>query len=79
MGSITWEYLTLPESDRDRLARLGSDGWELAATGGDADGRLLYLKRPALDLRERVTLDQRRRLYESLGLNSGPQAAADRP
>ena len=78
MGHITWEYLTLPESDRNRLASLGSDGWELVSIGGDADGRLLYLKRPALDLRERITLDQRRRVYESLGLDSGPHAVAER-
>ena len=42
--STPWEYLTLPEAERDSLAQLGMDGWELVAVGGDPDERLLYLK-----------------------------------
>ena len=62
-----WEYLTLPEADRERLPILGRDGWELVGIGGGAAERLLYFKRAIADLRERVTAEQRSRYYESLG------------
>lgn len=77
MGHVAWDYLTLEERDRDRLPALGEAGWELAGVGGEAEGRLLYLKRPAMDFRERVTLDQRRRYYASLGLDPGSETDAD--
>ena len=64
-----WEYLTVPETERDRLADLGMEGWELVAIGGDGDDRLLYLKRPVQSLRERVTIEQRNRYYRSRGLD----------
>lgn len=54
-GRTAWEYLTLSEAEVD-LAALGRDGWELAAVGPTG---ALYFKRPALDFRERITLDQR--------------------
>jgi hypothetical protein len=79
MGYTAWEYRTLPECDRDRLVDLGSDGWELVGIGGEADARLLYLKRLALDFRERVTLDQRRQVYESLGLDARRDPSSDTP
>ncbi len=79
MGHIAWEYRTLPERDRDQLADLGSDGWELVGIGGEVEARLLYLKRPALDFRERVTLDQRRQVYQSLGLDAGQVPNSDTP
>jgi hypothetical protein len=69
MTTATWEYLTLPETERDRLLHLGMEGWELVAIGGDPDDRLLYLKRPVLSLRERVTIEQRNRYYLSRGLD----------
>jgi hypothetical protein len=71
MGSAatttTWEYLLLPETERDRLADLGTDGWELVAIGGRPDERLLYLKRPAQSLAARVTTEHR--YYVSRGLD----------
>lgn len=70
MGHVAWAYLTLPESERDRLGALGGEGWELVGVGGDADEGVLYLKRAALDFRERVTMEQRRRYYEALGLEA---------
>ncbi len=70
MGYVAWAYLILPESERDRLEALGSEGWELVGVGGDADEGVLYLKRRALDFRERVTMEQRRRYYESLGIEA---------
>jgi hypothetical protein len=66
---LTWEYLMLPETERDRLPHLGKDGWELVAIGGGADERLLYLKRPAQSLSARVTTEQRNRYYQSRGLD----------
>jgi hypothetical protein len=39
------------------------------AIGGDADERLLYLKRPAQSLSARVTTEQRNRYYASRGLD----------
>jgi hypothetical protein len=66
----TWEYLVIPEADRDHLEALGSQGWELVALGGDESARLLYLKRRAPGLRERVTLEQRERYYRSRGLEA---------
>jgi hypothetical protein len=65
----SWEYLTLPETERHRLPRLGAEGWELVATGGDPDERVLYLKRPAQSLSARVTTEQRNRYYASRGLD----------
>jgi hypothetical protein len=73
MGSVAtpgaWEYLTVPETERDRLADLGLQGWELVAVGGSPDERVLYLKRPAQSLKARVTTEQRNRYYESRGLH----------
>jgi hypothetical protein len=48
---------------------LGREGWELAGVGGTRDDPLLYLKRPGHDFRERVTIEQRSRYYESLGID----------
>jgi hypothetical protein len=67
----TWEYLIIPDVDRGRLSELGRDGWELVAIGGNAPEALLYLKRPMRSFRERVTLDQRRAYFASLGLDDG--------
>ncbi|HEX2280240.1 MAG TPA: hypothetical protein VHG52_00630 [Thermomicrobiales bacterium] len=67
--NATWEYLTLPETERDRLAHLGTEGWELVAIGGAPDERLLYLKRPAQIFAARVTTEQRNRYYMARGLD----------
>lgn len=67
--TTTWEYLTVPETERDRLADLGREGWELVAIGGGSDERLLYLKRPGQTLKARVTTEQRNRYYASRGLD----------
>jgi hypothetical protein len=72
-----WEYLTLPETDRDCLPELGMEGWELVAIGGDHDDRLLYLKRPVPSLRERVTIEQRNHYYLSRGLDPKPSPERD--
>jgi hypothetical protein len=67
--TAAWEYLTIPEAERHRLPLLGTEGWELVAIGGDPDARLLYLKRPARSLSERVTTEQRHRYFISRGLD----------
>jgi hypothetical protein len=64
-----WEYLTVPETERDRLADLGMEGWEFVAIGGGPVERLLYLKRPAESFAARVTTEQRNRYYVSRGLD----------
>ncbi len=66
---LRWEYLTVPEGERHRLSALGEEGWELAGVGGNSDEPLLYLKRPGLDYRERVTVEQRNRYYTFRGLD----------
>lgn len=66
---VSWEYLTIPERERNQLSALGEEGWELTGVGGSPDDRLLYLKRPRQDLRERATVEQRNRYYESQGLD----------
>jgi hypothetical protein len=73
-ATTTWEYLTVPETERDRLADLGTEGWELVAIGGAPDEHVLYLKRPAPSLAARVTTDQRNRYYLSRGLDPGRDA-----
>ena len=65
----SWEYLTVPETERNRLPQLGADGWELVAIGGNPDEHVLYLKRPAQGLSARVTVEQRNRYFESRGLD----------
>ena len=72
-----WEYLTIPEAERGKLSMLGMEGWELVGIGGSADARLLYLKRPGQNLRDRATAEQRRRYYESLGLDPDRAPARD--
>jgi hypothetical protein len=67
--TINWEYLTVPETERNRLADLGREGWELVAIGGGPDERLLYFKRPIQSLAARVTTEQRNRYYASRGLD----------
>ena len=67
---LRWEYLTIPETERDRLRELGAEGWELVAAGAGSGEPALYLKRPAPSFRERVTLDQRREVYRSRGLDA---------
>ena len=74
-----WEYRTAdgldPALDLDLLGR---EGWELVAAVPAGEERVLYFKRPAPSLRERVTLDQKRRVYAAVGLalpdGEGPQA-----
>ncbi len=61
-----WEYLTAAGDRTPDLAALGRAGWELVATAGEARGTL-YFRRPGLSFRERVTLEQRRHVYEQAG------------
>ncbi len=68
-GFTSWEYLTLPERERERLPALGKEGWELVGVGGHREEPLLYLKRPSPSFRERVTIQQRSRYYASRGLD----------
>ena len=83
MGRATsgpsWEYLTVPETERCRLPQLGAEGWELVAIGGDSDERLLYFKRPVQSLRERATTEQRNRYYVSRGLDPEDSLERDAP
>jgi hypothetical protein len=49
----------------------------VAAIGSGDDGRF-YLKRPGLDFRQRVTLDQRGAFYRELGLDEAVEARGAR-
>ena len=64
-----WEYLTVPETERQCLQQLGVEGWELVAIGGDPGEHVLYLKRPAQSLSARVTTEQRNHYYVSRGID----------
>lgn len=71
MARQTWEYLIEYDIIPARLAEVGAEGWELvgiASTNAYA-GAGFYFKRPAATLRERVTLDHRRR-FESAAVEA---------
>ncbi len=65
----TWEYRIESTVSLDVLNALGRDGWELVATD-DPEEMGFVFKRPAQSFVERVTLEQRARYYESLGLDA---------
>jgi hypothetical protein len=67
---MIWEYYK--SLDFAELEALGRDGWELVAVVAAGMGRdaTFYLKRPAPDFRERVTLDQKRHYYRLMGVAS---------
>lgn len=66
----TWEYRTGTGLGVDELNALGAEGWELVAV---QDGTF-YLKRPGLDFKERVTLEQRAH-YFAARAQAGEQGA----
>ncbi|HEV2128651.1 MAG TPA: hypothetical protein VGR22_08545 [Thermomicrobiales bacterium] len=59
MRPIAWEYHLEPAAvlDADRLNALGREAWELATLVPSTEQAIF--KRPALDYRERITLEQR--------------------
>ena len=65
----TWVYRSVAATDPPAiLDALGSAGWELVGVA-EVDGlSRLFFKRPAPDFRERVTLEQKRRVYEARGI-----------
>lgn len=65
MNRQSWDYRFVDIRNGQEMARLGALGWE--AVGATQDDVLL--KRPALDFREQVTLDQRRRYFGYWGLD----------
>lgn len=69
-----WEYMTVPETERDRLSALGAEGWEMVAIGDNGPGSMFYFKRRLPDFRELVTLDQQSAYYASRGLEPSNQA-----
>ena len=70
-----WEYLMSAANPAPDLAALGREGWELVATASDPLGPL-YFRRPGLTFRERITLEQRRAVYEQAG-RTPPQDLPD--
>ena len=71
-AAVSWEYLVIPDAERQRLPELGREGWELVAVAGSGPDLRLYLKRPLASLRERVTLAQREQYYAAR--QGGPKA-----
>ena len=63
-----WEYRIEHDPSEAALAALGADGWELTASDGLHFGRFIF-RRPGQTFVERVTLEQRARYYDSLGLD----------
>jgi hypothetical protein len=68
-GAEDWEFLSILACEADRLAELSRTGWELVAAVATDGATRLYLKRPRPGLRERVTLEQRARVYASRGID----------
>ena len=67
----SWEYLTIDGGmPSDDLTALGQERWELVGIAAGEGTPTFYFKRPmqSLSLRERVTLDQKRRYYDAMGL-----------
>lgn len=60
-----WEYHRVDHDSAQGLDfnALGADGWELVSAAND-----VIFKRPLPGFRERVTLDQKRAVYERSGL-----------
>jgi len=67
MQHTTWEYRIERSPGEETLNALGAQGWEVVAASESRDD--VILKRPALDFREQVTLDQRRRYFGYWGLD----------
>ncbi len=67
MKAAKWEYRVERVSGEQKLNELGAEGWEVIGVT-EALGDVV-LKRPALDFREQVTLDQRRRYFGYWGLD----------
>jgi hypothetical protein len=65
-----WEYRVENIASAEMLSGLGADGWELIAVDECNSGHIIF-RRPAQSFVERVTLEQRARYYESLGLDPG--------
>ena len=65
-----WEYRVENNASAEMLSGLGAEGWELIAIDESNSGRFIF-RRPAQSFVERVTLEQRARYYESLGLDPG--------
>lgn len=57
-----WEYRIV--TDSSKLNDLGHEGWELVSVIMKEEHEVFYLKRAALSLRERITLEQRERALE---------------
>lgn len=66
MKSTVWEYMSASATIQS-LNDLGARGWE--AVGAVNESGQVLLKRPAPDFREVVTLDQRRSVFHSRGLD----------
>jgi hypothetical protein len=60
------------------LTDLGRDGWELVTMHVSKGELSLVCRRPELTFRERVTLDQRRQVYEDRSLNPPDDQVAGR-
>ena len=78
-GAAGWEYRKAGAGDAGLdLDALGREGWEMVGAVEVGGVATLYFKRPVAGLRERVTLDQKRRYYEAMGLPiASPRAATE--
>ncbi len=63
-----WEYLRVSGTTETDLAAVGRAGWDLVGVTTGGGSATLYFKRPGLDFRERVALEQQLRVYDRLGL-----------
>lgn len=63
---MKWEYYIT--NDEEQLSTLGDEGWELVSVINENQVLKLFFKRPAATLKQRVTDEQREKVYKTYGL-----------
>lgn len=62
--SLKWDYCVV--KDEINLNHMGEKGWELVSTINQNNQLNYILKKPKASFTERITLEQREKVYEQL-------------